>query len=87
MANNELRKLYTTWYSDQVSKQLANGVAPSSVKIGLTQLKHLHAAWITKVYETLITKNDNIINGFWSSGILDAVIIAKDHCKDPNPFR
>ena len=72
-----------------MSKQLANGIAPSSVKIalGLTQLKHLHAAWITKVYKTVTTKKDNIINGFRSSGILDAVINAKDHCKDPNPFR
>ena len=72
-----------------MSKQLANGVAPSSVNValGLTQLKHLHAAWITNVYETLTTKKDNIINSFSSSGILDAVIIAKDHCKAPNPFR
>ena len=55
--------------------------------LDLTRIKPLHATWITAVYKSLVDKKENIINGFISAGIQQAVLTPEEYSKDPNPFR
>ncbi len=58
-----------------------------SISEGVTRMKPLHTTWITTVYKSLIDKKENIINGFISVGIQQAVLTPEEYSRDPNPFR
>ena len=51
-AKSFITNKFNTWYADQVSKQLADGIEPAYVNVStkLSDLKILHAGWIQKLY-------------------------------------
>ena len=66
--------------------QLANGIAPSDVKINLklSKLKPLHSEWLVKLYHEMQSKGDLIRKGFDKAGITDALNM--DYLMPENPF-
>ena len=58
--------MYNEWFSNEVAKQLNQGVDPTEVKITskLSDLKPLHASSIADFYEHLKGKTEMIIKGF-----------------------
>ena len=68
------------WYTDRVSKQLSNGVAPCDAKVPLkfSDLKPLHVQWIIETYNHLKHQNDPIIKGLDTAGISGAITCANN---------
>ena len=80
---------FNTWYSDRVSKQLSDGVAPAEVKVSLklSDLKPLYARWIVETYNHVKHQNDSIIKGFDAAGIDEVITCANDiFTRVENPF-
>ena len=67
--------VYNIQYTEQVTKQLEKGNDPADVEVSsnLSQIKPLHAKWISEMYKYLQGHNDLIINGFKGAGISEAV--------------
>lgn len=81
---------YNSWFSQQVSEQLALGIEPSKIKVSskLSDIKPLHAQWIVDLYHHMYKEKDTIINGFRSAGITEAIQCAQEIVtKVENPFR
>ena len=78
------------WFSQQVSQQLEKGIRPVDVKVflNLTELKVMHAKWISKLYDFLCAQDEIILNGFKAAGITEAVESANAVLERiENPFR
>ena len=53
----------------------ARGIQPADVKVslGLTELKAMHAKWISDLYHYLCIQKEIILNGFKATSITEAV--------------
>ena len=71
---------YNSWFSKQVSAQLALGTESSKVKVTgkLSDIKLLHAQWIVNPYNHIREEKDTIINGFRSAGVTEAIQSAQE---------
>ena len=62
---------YNTWFSDEVAAQLRNGTDPADVNVStkLSDMKPLHARWISDLYQHLRGQKDIImglnLRGSW----------------------
>ena len=85
-----LKEKFSTWYSSQISKQLASNIPLDDVKIKLqlTTLKPLQAGWIIDFYNEMTSaKGKEIITSGWvSSGIKDAIELGLQKLPSIDPF-
>ena len=89
-AKSFISNSYNEWFSQQVSQQLEKGIRPADVKVSLnlTELKVMHAKWISKLYDYLYARDEIIVNGFKAAGITEAVESANAVLERiENPFR
>ena len=89
-AKSFISNCYNEWFSHQVSQQLEKGIRPADIKVSLnlTELKVMHAKWISKLYEFLCAQDKMILNGFKAAGITEAVESANAVLERiENPFR
>ena len=85
-----ISKKYNSWFSKQVSAQVALGTEPSKVKVSakLSDIKPLHSQWIVDLYNHIREEKDMIINGLKSAGVTEAIQSAqKIVTKVENLFR
>ena len=72
-----LKRKFAQWFVQQFNKQLSLGkrVEYIEMKLHLTDIKPIHAKWITQFYSNMSTEDKSklIINGWKKSGIFDAV--------------
>ena len=69
---------------------MEKGIGPADVKVSLnlTELKAMHAKWISKLYDYLCAQDESILNGFKAAGITEAVESANAVLERiENPFR
>ena len=88
-AKSFISNSYNEWFSQQVSQQLEKGIRPADVKVSLnlTELKIMHAKWISELYDYLCAQDEIILNGF-KAGITEAVESANAVLERiENPFR
>ena len=69
---DHLRKCFTSWYTEQVQKQLLNGTVVEDVKVDL-HLSVLEAKWIVSVYDYLCANTSFGYNGFKQVGLTHAL--------------
>ena len=85
-----MKNKFSTWYGNQISKQLDEGVKVDSVdvKLQLTTLKPLHAQWVVDFYnEMTSSKGKNIIESGWrAAGITDAIRLGSKNLPPFDPF-
>ena len=81
---------YNSWFSKQISAQLALGTRNLKVTISakLSDIKQLRVQWIVYLYNHKCKKKHTIINGFKSAGVTEAIQSAQEIVtKAENPFR
>ena len=89
-AKSFISNSYNEWFSQQVSQQLEKDIRPADAKVSLnlTELKVMHAKWISKLYDYLHAQDEIILNGFKAAGITEAVESANAVLERiENPFR
>lgn len=90
-AKRFLRNKFSTWYADQISKQLNDVVKIDEVdvKLRLTTLKPLHAQWVVDFYDEMTTsKGKSIIESGWrAAGITDAIQLGSKNLPPIDPFQ
>ena len=68
-----LKRKFAQWFAQQFDKQLSLGkrVEDIEMKFHLTEIKPIHAKWITQFYDYMSTEDGSkvIINGWKKSGI------------------
>ena len=72
---DHLRRSFQSWYSDQVSKQLQEGIEPEDIKVDtkLSIMKPLGTRWITSAYDYLRSESGIVHGGFLKAGIVEAL--------------
>ena len=81
---------FNSWFADEIALQLSKGVDPAYIKVSttLTRMKSLHARWIEDLYVYLKNQREIILNGFKSTGVMEAVEQAEKFVTDvENPFK
>ena len=75
MAKRFLNKKFSDWYSDQITKQLKDGVSAHQVKIdlSLTKMKPIHGNWLIGLYDYLCNQKEVIIESFEKAGVEEAL--------------
>ena len=90
-AKRYLKNKFSTWYGNQISKQLDEvvNIDAVNVKLRLTALKPLHAHWIVDFYNEMTTvKRKPIIESGWrAAGITDAIRIGSKNLPAIDPFQ
>ena len=70
-------KNFAEWFAQQFDKQLTLGtrVEDTEMKFHFTEIKPIHATWITQFYNHMSTEDGSkvLINGWKRSGFIDAV--------------
>ena len=63
------------WYSEQVQKQLQEGVPINEVKVEMpaSVMKNLSANWMMSTWEALKSRSELAVNGFQKAGISSAI--------------
>jgi hypothetical protein len=89
-AKRFFKNKFNTWYGNQISKQLDEGVEIDAVdvKLRLSTLKPLHAQWVVDFYnEMTSSKGKSIIEGGWrAAGITDAIRLGSKNLPPIDPF-
>lgn len=69
------KQKFVSWYSEQVSSQLSNGVPEEKISIDLrvSEIKPAHANWLLHAFDVLSKDNECILNGFQLAGISGAL--------------
>ena len=75
MAKRFLNKKFSDWYSDQITKQLKDGVSAHHVKIdlSLTKMKPIHGNWLIGLFDYLFNQKEVIIQSFEKIFIVGAM--------------
>ena len=72
-----LKRLFSTWFSQQIGSQLSIGkkVDKVDIKFTLTTIKPLHAKWLVEFFNEMTSESGAtvILNGWKASGIYDAL--------------
>ena len=86
-----LKRKFTQWFAQQFDKYLSlgNRVEDIEMKFHLTEIKPIHAKWITQFYDYISTEDGSkvIINGWKKSGISDAVMNGSSSLPSLDPFQ
>ena len=89
-AKRYFKNKFNEWYSQQVSSQLARGINLENieVKLKLSLIKPIHAAWVVDFYNHMTTaKGVEIITSGWRTvGILDAIELGSSALPSIDPF-
>ena len=89
-AKRFLKKKINEWYAQQFKKQLDDGVNLEDirVKLQLTTIEPIHAAWIVNFYTHMTTEKgrDVIESGWRAAGITDALIKGSKDVPSIDPF-
>ena len=89
-AKRYFKNKFNEWYSQQVSSQLARGINLENieVKLKLSLIKPIHAAWVVYFYNHMTTaKGVEIITSGWrAAGILDAIELGSSALPSTDPF-
>jgi len=84
------KKKFTHWYSEQIQNEFDKGkdIDEIEVKLSLTVLKPLHAAWIKEYYDHMTSENGKpvIKNGWKASGITNAIEMGLSKLPSIDPF-
>ena len=83
LAKASISNKCNSWFSKQVSDQLALGTEPSKVKVSAkpSDIKPLHAQWIVDLYNYIRKEKGTIINEFKSAGVTEAIQSAQEIVK------
>ena len=85
-----LKNKFSTWYGNQISKQLDEGVNidAADVKVRLTRLKPLHAQWVVDFYNKMITvkRKYKIESGWRAAGITNTTRLESKNLFTVDPF-
>ena len=86
-----LKRKFAQWFAQQFDRQLAlfKKVEDVEMKFQLTEIKPIHANWISKFYNHMSTDEGSkvIINGWKKSGISDAVTGGSSSLHSLDPFQ
>lgn len=89
-AKKFLKNKFNNWYANQISKQLDAGTKLDEIriKLKLSLLKPLHAAWIVDFYNemTSVKGKEIIASGWRSAGITDAIRLGTKELPPIDPF-
>jgi len=85
------KRKFAHWFAQQFDRQLSlvNKVEDVVIKFQLTEIKPIHAHWISEFYNHMSTNEGSkvIINGWKKSGISDAVTAGSSSLPSLDPFR
>ena len=72
---DRLRKGFSEWYAEEVSKQMQNGTEVDCVDVDMRMsvVKELSSRWILSAYDYIRCSPDIIRNGFQKAGITSAI--------------
>ena len=72
---DEMKKRFQMWYSEQVQKQLQEGVPINEVKVEMpaSVMKNLSANWMMSTWEALKSRSELAVNGFQKAGTSSAI--------------
>ena len=72
---DEMKKKFHAWYTDQVCKQIQEGVPLENVKVATPTsiIKHESTNWMMQSWQALQQRPEMAINGFRRAGILQAI--------------
>ena len=86
-----LKNKFAQWFAQQFDKQLSLGkrVEDIEMKFHLTEIKPIHAKWITQFYDYMSTEDGSkvITNGWKKSGISDVVANGSSSLPSLDPFQ
>ena len=86
-----MKKKFAEWFAQQFDKQLTLGkkVEDIEMKFHLTEIKPIHAKWITEFYNHMSTEEglNIVMNGWKRSGILDAIANGYSALPSIDPFQ
>ena len=86
-----MKKRFAEWFAQQFDKQLTLGkkVEEIEMKFHLTEIKPIHAKWVTEFYNHMSTEDGSkvSINGWKRSGIFDAVTDGSSALPSIDPFQ
>lgn len=72
-----LKSEFQSWYSDKVVNGLKNGSEVEdiikSIDLRMSAVKHVHAAWLVRVFTNLAKRSDIILESFSGACITQAV--------------
>ena len=74
-AKSFISEKYNTWITNKVPNQLKRIISSCHFKIALQLgiFKPLHTKWIVKLYMHMLQEQENIISGFKSAWITEAI--------------
>ena len=85
-----LKNKFSTWYDNQILKQLDDGTNIDAVDVNLrlTTLKPLHAHWVVNFYTEMTTvKGNHIIESGWrGAGTTSAIRLSSKNLPAIDPF-
>ena len=85
-----LKRLFSTWFSQQIESQLSIGkkVDEVDIKFTLTTIKPLHAKWLVEFFNEMTSESGStvILNGWKASGIYDALKMGSSNLPSIDPF-
>ena len=85
-----LKRLFSTWFSQQIGSQLSIGekVDEVDIKFTLTTIKPLHAKWLVEFFNEMTSESGAtvILNGWKASGIYDALKMGSSNLPSIDPF-
>ena len=72
---DKLRKGFSEWYAEEVTKQIENGTGVDCVNVDMRMsvIKELSSRWIMSAYDHIRSSPDIICNGFRKAGITSAI--------------
>ena len=86
-----MKKKFAEWFTQQFDKQLTLGkrVEDIEMKFHLTEIKPIHANWVTQFYNHMSTEDGSkvVINDWKRSGIVDAVTNRSAALPPIDPFK
>ena len=86
-----MKKKFAEWFAQQFYKQLTLGkrLEVIEMKFHLTEIKPIHANWITQFYNHMSIEDGSkvVINGWKRSGIVDAVTNGSAALPSIDPFQ
>ena len=89
-AKSFFKRKFTEWFSYEITRLLDAGTKLDDieVKLKLTILKPLHASWIIDFFNHMTSTEGKqiILNGWKSTGILEAIRLGKDNMPSLDPF-
>ena len=89
-AKSLFKRKFTQWYLSQIQRGMESGkdIDQIEVKLNLTTLKPLHAAWIMEFYDLMVSDQGKSVirNGWKASGIIRIIESGLANLPSTDPF-